>query len=254
MSNAVSQLWNDESPRPGWQQMAIDRTLADRAARHDLTVFRLYRWERSTLSLGANEAARRTWDRERLERLEVPVVRRPTGGRGVWHGEDDLTYAVTAPLARFGDLRMAYRLIHEQLARALATLVPGVSLAPPQRRPTLAPGACFELAVGGEVMAGERKAIGSAQALFGGSLLQHGAIARCSRAAELARFRLDSPPRTAEAPVAELPCGDRLAAAILAGWLADGAEVVSAEWAAEIVEASEIHAARFRDAEWSWRR
>ena len=204
--------------RPAWQQMAIDRALVDHASAHGTTVYRLYRWTGDTVSFGANEAARRTWDRERLERAQLPCVRRPTGGRGVWHDAADLTYAVTAPLAAFGDLRLAYRLIHERLASAFRELALDASVAPAGRRPvTLEPGACFDVAVGGEVLVAGRKTIGSAQALFGTSFLQHGAIARADRRSALARFRLASPPEESPVPVSDLPAPDELGPAILAG-------------------------------------
>ncbi len=248
-------VWHDTTPRPAWQQMAIDRVLAERAARDRTCVYRIYRWERDTLSFGANEAARRTWDRERLERLELPCVRRPTGGRGVWHDRDDLTYAVTAPLNRFGSLPLAYRLIHEQLARALTRLGVTALLAPSGRRPTLAPGACFDLAVGGEVVVNDRKTIGSAQALLGGALLQHGAIALADRGAALARFRLESaiaePPIPADKP---LPAPAIVADAFLTTWMDEGGVSAPAELVGWAGEASAAHREQYQDPAWTWRR
>ncbi|HEY8062870.1 MAG TPA: hypothetical protein VID74_08735 [Gemmatimonadales bacterium] len=247
--------WDDVQSRPAWQQMAIDRALVDHASVHGTTVYRLYRWTGDTVSFGANEAARRTWDRERLERAELPCVRRPTGGRGVWHDAADLTYAVTAPLAAFGDLRLAYRLIHERLAGAFRGLSLDASVAAAGRRPaTLEPGACFDSAVGGEVLVAGRKTIGSAQALFGASFLQHGAIARADRRRALARFRLASPPEASPGPVSELPALDELGPAILAAWQAAGAVPAPATLTAWADEASQAYQPRFHDPEWTWRR
>lgn len=241
--------------RPAWQQMAIDRALVDHASAHGTTVYRLYRWRADTVSFGANEAARRTWDRERLERAELPCVRRPTGGRGVWHDAADLTYAVTAPLTAFGDLRLAYRLIHERLASAFRELALDASVAVTGRRPvTLEPGACFDVAVGGEVLVAGRKAIGSAQALFGTSFLQHGAIARADRRSALARFRLASRPEESPVPDSDLPGLEELRPAILEAWQAAGAVLAPASLTAWATEASETYRARFDDPEWTWRR
>jgi len=247
-------VWHDTVRRPGWRQMAIDRALVERAANDGSCVYRLYRWEDDSVSFGANESARRTWDRERLERLQLPCVRRPTGGRGVWHDAADLTYAVTAPLGELGGLRLAYRLIHEQLARALRRLDLPVHLAPPSRRPTLAPGACFDLAVGGEVVVGDRKTIGSAQALIRGALLQHGAIALADRSQTLARFRLDSPAIDPDISAADLPGPDLVAEAVVTTWQVEGGVVAPAaliDWA---IRESDTHAGRYRDADWTWRR
>lgn len=247
-------VWHDAVPRPGWQQMAIDHLLADRAAHDGTCVYRVYRWERHTLSFGANEAARRTWDRERLERLELPCVRRPTGGRGVWHDQADLTYAVTAPLPFFGSLPLAYRLIHEQLARAMARLDLEAHLASGRHRSTLAPGACFDLAVGGEVLVNDRKTIGSAQALLGRALLQHGAIARADRARMLARFRLESTLSSPDPFSAMLPSPGLMADAILTTWLDEGGEAAPADLIDWVARESAVHQDRYQDSAWTWRR
>jgi lipoate-protein ligase A len=247
-------VWHDTTSRPAWQQMAIDRVLVDRAARDGTCAYRVYRWERDTLSFGTNEAARRTWDRERLERLELPCVRRPTGGRGVWHDRDDLTYAVTAPLPFFGSLPLAYRLIHEQLARAMTRLGLATQLAPTGRRPTLAPGACFDLAVGGEVLVNGRKTIGSAQAILGGALLQHGAIARADRGPALARFRLESVVSDPNLSRATVPPPDLMADAIVATWLDEGGEMAPGELVDWAVAESASHREQYQDPAWTWRR
>ena len=234
--------------------MAIDRALAASAEREDVVTCRLYRWKEDSISFGANEAARRSWDRERLERLELPCVRRPTGGRGVWHGRDDLTYAVTAPLRAFGTLRLAYRIIHEQLRAALCRLGIDASIAPSLRRPTLEPGACFDLAVGGEVLVSGRKTIGSAQALIGSALLQHGAIACADGSARLARFRLGSASFAAAEPSGDaLPTG-AVAESILATWRDDGGTPLTPVAIDHAERASAEYASHFRNADWTWRR
>ena len=250
----TSLVWHDTTPRPAWQQMAIDRVLAERAARDGTRVYRLYRWERDTVSFGANESARRTWDRERLERHQVPCVRRPTGGRGVWHDGADLTYAVTARVAEFGSLPLAYRLIHEQFARAMGRLGLPATLAPANRRPSLAPGACFDLAIGGEVLVGGRKTIGSAQALLGGAVLQHGAIARADRSRQLARFRLESVPPGPDIPASELPAPDIMAEAILATWRSEGGTPAPRDLVDWAIHESVVHQDRYQGPDWTWRR
>jgi lipoate-protein ligase A len=104
------------------------------------------------------------------------VVRRPTGGRAVWH-EEELTYAVAAPAALFGDLPLAYRRIHEMLAEAVALLGVAPTLAGRPMVPTgLDAGACFAVPAGGEVLVGGRKVVGSAQVRQGKVLLQHGSL------------------------------------------------------------------------------
>ena len=159
----------DSEGRSGVQNMATDEALLERANSSGESFLRLYRWDPPCLSLGRNEPA--------LERPGIATVRRPTGGRAVWH-EHEVTYAVAAPIITFGRLRDAYRAIHERLAAALRSLGADVTLAAdrPTRPLRARPNACFAETVGGEVLAGGRKVIGSAQVRRGAAFLQHGSI------------------------------------------------------------------------------
>ncbi|HEV8304276.1 MAG TPA: hypothetical protein VGQ25_04905 [Gemmatimonadales bacterium] len=166
--------WNlivEPRGRPGAENMAIDEALLAEADRTGKAFLRLYRWNPPCLSLGRNELA--------IERPEIAVVRRPTGGRAVWH-EHEVTYAVAAPISMFGRLRDAYRAIHERLAAALRSLGVDAKLADgPDRadRPDR-PGRrlCFASVAGGEILAQGRKLVGSAQVRRDRALLQHGSI------------------------------------------------------------------------------
>ena len=132
--------------------MALDQALLGHAERAGLATLRLYAWEPATLSFGRNEPATRRYDRAAIERLGMPTVRRPTGGRAVWHA-DEVTYAVAAPIDAFGTLAQSYQRIHETLAHALTALGFPAALAPqPARGSALDAGACFASPAGGEVM------------------------------------------------------------------------------------------------------
>ena len=113
----------DLDGRPGWQNMALDQALLARAGRGERWL-RLYRWAPHCLSFGRHEPALRRYDRARIEARGLDAVRRPTGGRAVWHAEE-LTYALAAPAEPFGGLRQAYEEIHRMLLAALRRL--GVS-------------------------------------------------------------------------------------------------------------------------------
>ena len=168
-------LWVDNEPRPGWANMAIDQTLLDHAEQSAESWLRLYQWAPHCLSFGRHEPAAFRYDRDRIQALGIDTVRRPTGGRAVWHAQE-LTYAVAAPSIEFGSLRAAYHEIHDMLAQALSALGTPTYLAGPRRTPSLSSGACFAEAVGGEIMIGERKVVGSAQLRQKNALLQHGSI------------------------------------------------------------------------------
>lgn len=156
--------------------MAVDAALMEAAAATGRCCLRLYAWDPPTLSFGRNEPATTRYDRAAIERRGLAVVRRPTGGRAVWH-HHEVTYSVTAPEATFGPLRTAYEEIHAMLADGLRLLGAKVALAAARPAAGVGAGACFASAAGGEVAAESGgKVVGSAQVRESGALLQHGSV------------------------------------------------------------------------------
>ncbi len=172
------QLSLDAGGRCGAENMAIDAELLDGAAGTATSVLRLYRFDPPCLSLGRNEPAAR-YDHTEIARRGLDVVRRPTGGRAVWH-EQEVTYAVAAPIALFGSLRIAYHAIHATLVVALRSLGVDATIALHHPSPSSTvlhhPGSCFSTAAPGEVLVAGRKLVGSAQVRKRSAFLQHGSI------------------------------------------------------------------------------
>ena len=246
----------DSPAHPGWYQMALDQALLDDAERTGQGTVRVYHWSPSCLSFGRHEPALRRYDRPRITALGIDTVRRPTGGRAVWHARE-LTYSVIGPDTAFGGLRESGRQIHHIIAGALHHLGVAAELAPTARTPGLHAGACFQGAVGGEVTVGGRKLVGSAQLRQGAALLQHGSllleddqsvVAQVSRGAVAAggeitlREILGRPVEFAE--MAEV------IGAAFQRWLSMSTtlDVATADALAE------RHAGQFRDPDWTWRR
>ena len=252
-------LWIDESPRPGWANMAVDLALLDRAEHHGESWLRLYTWLPHCLSFGRHEPATRRYDRHRITTLGLDTVRRPTGGRAVWHARE-LTYAVAAPEARFGSLSNAYTDIHRLLGKALGALGLEVTLAPRVPVPGLGTGACFARAVGGEVLVRGRKVVGSAQMRRGGALLQHGSILLHDDQSHVARVERHSCSGTMPDCWAGLtgPEGNQLHATAVAAavtraavhhWKGDWQQVCDPGM---ILGAAAAHFPRFASSTWTW--
>lgn len=240
--------------RPGAENMGIDAALL-RDARRGAAFLRLYRWSPPCLSFGRNEPARSRYDQATIERLGLDVVRRPTGGRAVWH-EKEVTYAVAGPATMFGSLREAYIRVHMLLAAALGRLGVPAELAqrPSGRMVEPGGGACFAAPVGGEIVADGRKLVGSAQIREQGAFLQHGSI--------LLEDGQDLVTRVTRGAIAAP------AATSLRGLLGsrvtfeEVAQVVAAEaraiwtgpWRAVKVGCTSEDIAHFEDPDWTWRR
>lgn len=252
------------------------------SARAGRVTLRFYRWDPPCLSLGRNERARGVYDGEEAARRGVAVVRRPTGGRAVYH-HDELTYAVAAPAGRWGGLRESYALINRALSRGLAELgVPVVlaagggagpaggggapGLGGRSRRPGLAgTGACFAEPAAGEVTAWGRKLVGSAQWRNGGALLQHGSILLSDGQGVMEHLRSSAAPGAAapwasgavglEELLSRRPGLEELAAALLLGFRDGlGCPVETGRLSPAEGEEAERLEARYRDAAWTWRR
>jgi lipoyl(octanoyl) transferase len=192
-------LWCDPLPRPGWLNMAIDAALLERAEAGERWL-RLYAWE-PTLSFGRHEPAARRYDADLVERMGLAVVRRPTGGRAVWHA-DELTYAVAAPAGGLGSLREAHRDIHLLLCDAIRRFGVTAELAPLGRAAPPDAGACFASSAGGEVIVAGRKVVGSAQVRRGAALLQHGSLLLAGDQRPVARVTRGVPPEDRSLPLA----------------------------------------------------
>jgi len=237
--------------------MAIDQALLERAGRRNERWLRLYRWVPHCLSFGRHERASARYDRRRIEAKGLDVVRRPTGGRAVWHA-GELTYAVVVPAGEAPGLRAAYLEIHHMLLDAVRALGAAAELAPSVGAAGLDAGACFAQPVGGEIVAGGRKVVGSAQVREAGGLLQHGSILLDEDQSLVREMTVGAAPPDGSAPLSSIlgrPVGPMAAAAAVAGaaaarWRGSWAEVTDA---GEVLTGARAHLPRFTSPEWTWR-
>ena len=189
--------------RAGASNMAIDCAILEAVAAGDQPpTLRLYGWAPFCLSLGYGQRMRDV-HLDALAERGWELVRRPTGGKAILHG-DELTYSLCLPLDHplaSGDLIESYRSISAGLLRALECLGLCVQAHPQSERPRhadLGP-VCFELPSHYEVSVSGRKLIGSAQLRRRGGLLQHGTLPLCGDVARICdALRFDSDATLAE--------------------------------------------------------
>ena len=152
--------------------MALDESLLLTAPSDESACkVRIYRWDRSTLSVGAHMPVEPAIAR-RCEQEGVCLVRRPTGGGAVLHS-GDVTYSVVAPV-RPGGVLGSYRWVAEALVSGLSRI--GIQTGVVKHGPRADAIACFTKPTGADLQAEGKKICGSAQLRRNGWFLQHGSI------------------------------------------------------------------------------
>lgn len=149
-------------------------------------------------------------------------MRRPTGGRALLH-DQEITYAIVLPQVGPRSVAQCYETLTAWLGEALQKL--GIPLHPAllSRNSKGHPG-CYNLQQKGELLAGDCKLVGSAQARRGPRLLQHGAI---PLRVDVDRLQRLMPGHVAYRGLEDL--GHRLTAPELARCLADTAGIKGLE-------------------------
>jgi lipoyl(octanoyl) transferase len=245
-------------PDTGVVNMALDEALMERSAATNEWICRVYGWSEPTISFGRNQSAVRDYDRERVE-AGHRAVRRPTGGRAILHHRE-VTYCVTGPTSGAGGLQESYVLINRLLVDGLRSLGLDVAMAVSRVEP-MQPGAipCFDHPSSGELVAGGRKLVGSAQWRSEHALLQHGSILIDDDQALLTEYlkQPQSPPPPA-ATLRELlgaaPSLSDVANAIFSAVKADDPRATPLEVDQPLAEAQSRLKKHFADPAWTWRR
>ena len=167
-----------EEVRSGPLNMALDEIAARTAADGGPQTVRVYSWAPSTLSMGYTQAAE-TVDWAYLEREDIGVTRRQTGGGGIYHDRTgDLSYAIVAPAEEFpGDLMDAYHAMLEPVLDAFDRLGVDVGFAATEQPPIYEP-ACYlrGLHPAHDLVADGRKISGNAQYRQRDAVIQHGSL------------------------------------------------------------------------------
>jgi len=162
--------------------MAVDEALAESCRRRACgPTLRLYGWNRTAISLGYFQRPEAVVDLGGCRAAGIPVVRRITGGRAVFH-HHEVTYSVVAPVPhpRFPPtIRGTYAIIARALEAALVSLgLPVTRRARDPERLRHGTGSpfCFDATSRDEITLDGAKVVGSAQRRWPNAFLQHGSI------------------------------------------------------------------------------
>ncbi len=175
----------DTGPCSAAFNMALDEAIAVSVRKeHSPPTLRLYGWDIPSVSIGYFQKISDI-DVQFCIRKHIPLVRRPTGGRAILHG-NEITYGfsakTTSDLFSKG-LFDSYKKLSSALGLALSRIgVPAeLNLARENRRSTSSVlqqknPICFQSTSYGEITMNRKKIIGSAQKRWIDGLLQQGSI------------------------------------------------------------------------------
>ncbi len=162
--------------------MAIDEAIARAHGRGEVPpTLRFYGWEPAAVSIGYFQSMREEVDLDAVQAGGYGYVRRPTGGRLIFH-HLELTYSVVIDGELLpGGVIETYREISKGLLEGVRLLGAPAELSggeedPRKINPAGFNTACFDTASAYELQVAGRKVAGSAQTRKDGVVLQHGAI------------------------------------------------------------------------------
>ncbi|HZY09999.1 MAG TPA: lipoate--protein ligase family protein [Bacteroidota bacterium] len=165
--------------RPGRFNMEFDEFLAHRLDDGaDIPLLRLYGWKPYAISLGYNQQME-DFDLQKLQGEGIDIVRRPTGGRAIFHAHE-LTYCVVTKMNGQRPKEI-YRFINEGLLAGLRLLGIEAELSNStddinQMYHDPESVNCFTSFARSEIQYREKKLAGSAQRRYNNVILQHGSI------------------------------------------------------------------------------
>ncbi len=152
-------------------------------------LWRFYGWQPHAITVGYNQNIDGL-NQAKCHAAGIDVVRRPTGGRAVFHAEEFTYSFFTESTEQNSTL---YRLVHEVIQHALKEL--GIhaefcrsTLTRPQSTSSPDSVSCFTASARYELQVDGRKLVGSAQRRNRNVLLQHGSLPLSSRHKELCSF------------------------------------------------------------------
>ncbi len=172
----------------GLANMAVDHYLSINSDKYSTPILRFFGWNPYCVSLGYHQSEKIV-DFQKLQQLGYHCVKRPTGGRAIFHAQE-LTYSLVFPknIISRADL---YQYFHKTIMRALISLgynveqdSSGNHLPKIEQKATDFP--CFTRKAETEIVYKNKKVVGSAQKIYADSILQHGSILIDRRHEELA--------------------------------------------------------------------
>jgi lipoate-protein ligase A len=176
-------LLDPEPPGNAFYNMALDECLLDAAARTGVEIWRLYTWFPPAVSIGRNQRVAEAVDIAFARDQRIDLVRRPTGGRAIWHS-GDICFTNSAPLVASRATVAAFKDDYLRASGVLVGFLQSLGIAatisagsPSSRRPGVAfKNPCFQSSGRFEITVKGKKIAGVSQFVSTGAYLIQGSI------------------------------------------------------------------------------
>jgi lipoate-protein ligase A len=173
----------------GVQDAAMNMAIDEAILAHHIEgavppTLRVFRWQQPSITLGRFQNIEREIAAEACEERGIALVRRPTGGRAVYH-RDEFTYSIV--IGKRNGVPSGVVAAYAYLARGLLSALKllGVQAELSDERAHKNPSAaCFASSTQADLTSGGFKLVGSAQVWKEESLLQQGSLPLADRATE----------------------------------------------------------------------
>jgi len=254
----------DTGPCGATYNMALDEVIAATVRKDSAPpTLRLYGWKKPSVSIGCFQRISDVHIDYCIEN-QIPIVRRPTGGRAILHNLE-LTYSFSAKTL-YGifskGLLDSYKKISYALSLALTKcgFSPGIMM--DRKTPNYSSPLCFQSTSYGEITINNKKIIGSAQKRWTEGFLQQGSIPYTIDKDEMIRvFRLNPTHVIGEAIIGlkeilpELNI-NRLKNAIFTSFeeIFDTRLIISSPSQKEVSLAQELEFQKYLSNEWNFKR
>jgi len=235
-----------DPPLSGYENMSRDEALLEMGFPDAPLTLRFFEWEEETLSVGRFQKTAEM-DFSYLEAKNIPLVRRPTGGRAILH-DKEVTFSLFIPISSFERHTFYYKELQKVLTRMMEKMGIKVDEKTESGIYTSSP-YCFSINVAHEITIGGRKIIGVAQArgergnLFQASFILEGnreEVASCFKKKEKIQKELENSLLALCEVLSPLPEKRKIYRLFLESLREEwGVEIEKGEWSAEELEKAE---------------
>lgn len=168
-----------------WFNMAFDEWLFDRLRTEEgpSLYLRLYSWESGAITLGYNQRFEKAVNAGLIDE-NIPVIRRITGGRAIFHDPSELTLTVAARIDFLPEEHRSLSATNRVISSAIVSALEAAGLETAWRKhsdrkfveKSESAAACFDSVTRYEVTAGNAKIAGGAQRRIGNRFIHQGSL------------------------------------------------------------------------------